>query len=245
MPADDGRRYRALRGQHRRDVPRRRHGVSLKSAPNHPQITRPASSAGDGRLLDQRRHHGLREKHFRKFAPAPLLLRQLRWLPAGPGRTSRPLVHGQTPVETRVRGGSELASTAETSKNGLPRLLTIRRERPAASESPNPLVPDFMGRESGTSLPPTAKRPPQFQSLRITAGGHSSCPPTGGTQPQGQGPTLPAPRRFSWPHWALPRARGTQQMVDAAVSALMPCWLWGRNLMWVHLNWLSTGFRAG
>jgi|GEM_PF-159453 len=123
--------------------------ASLEIGANHPQITYYFLLAMAAFWISEG-VTAFREKHFRNFALRTAVLAAAGLLAVGSNFS--PLWYTAKHSKETMRGGSELASTAETSKNGLA-LDYATAWSYGRTESLNLLVPDFMGRESGTTFP--------------------------------------------------------------------------------------------
>ena len=95
-----------------------------------------------------------REKHLGDFWKRTAVLAAAGILAAGSNFS--PLWYTASHSKETMRGGSELASTSETSQDGLT-LDYATAWSYGRTESLNLLIPDFMGRESATTFSPDAK----------------------------------------------------------------------------------------
>ena len=180
--------------------------ASLEIGANHPQITyyflvaMAAFWISEGIL-------SFREGRLRDFS-----LRTAALVAAGilaVGSNFSPLWYTARHSKETIRGGSELAATAETSKNGLA-LDYATAWSYGKAETLNLLVPDFMGRESGTTFPADGQTAVRLRSARRGAAalgllGHAALH----GRPDLSGRRGGVPRRAG--HRAGP---GAQQMVD-------------------------------
>ena len=138
-----------------------------------------------------------------------------------------------------MRGGSELASTAETSKNGLA-LDYATAWSYGRTESLNLLVPDFMGRESGTAFAPDGEVAAVLNDYGLR-GAAQQLPAYWGTQPYTGGPTYLGAAAIFLAALGVALVRGRNKWWIVAVSALTLLLAWGRNLMWfteLAFDWL-------
>ena len=123
--------------------------ASLEIGANHPQITYYFLVAMAALWISEG-IFALRGKRMRDFALRTAALAGAGILAVG--SNFAPLWYTAQHTKETIRGGSELAATAETSKNGLT-LDYATAWSYGKAETLNLLVPDFMGRESGTTFP--------------------------------------------------------------------------------------------
>ena len=123
--------------------------TSLEIGANHPQITYYFLVAMAALWISEG-IFALRGKRMRDFALRTAALAGAGILAVG--SNFAPLWYTAQHTKETIRGGSELAATAETSKNGLT-LDYATAWSYGKAETLNLLVPDFMGRESGTTFP--------------------------------------------------------------------------------------------
>ena len=176
--------------------------ASLEIGANHPQITYYFLLAMAAFWISEG-VTAFREKHFRNFALRTAVLAAAGLLAVGSNFS--PLWYTAKHSKETMRGGPELASTAETSKNGLA-LDYATAWSYGRTESLNLLVPDFMGRESGTAFAPDGEGAAVLNDYGLR-GAAQQLPAYWGTQPYTGGPTylgaaaapLPAPGRARLP----------------------------------------------
>lgn len=171
--------------------------ASLEIGANHPQITYYFLLAMAAFWISEG-VTAFREKHFRNFALRTAVLAAAGLLAVGSNFS--PLWYTAKHSKETMRGGSELASTAETSKNGLA-LDYARRGATAARRVSTCWFPTSWAANRARPSPPTAKWPPCSTTTDCGAP-RSSCPPTGERSPIPAVRPTSAPRRSSSPHWA-------------------------------------------
>ena len=210
--------------------------ASLEIGANHPQITyyflvaMAAFWISEGIL-------SFREGRLRDFS-----LRTAALVAAGilaVGSNFSPLWYTASHSKETMRGGSELASTAETSKNGLA-LDYATAWSYGCTESLNLLVPDFMGRESGTTFPADGQTAAVLNDYGLR-GAAQQLPAYWGTQPYTGGPTYLGAAAIFLAALGVALVRGRNKWWIVAVSALTLLLAWGRNLMWfteLAFDWL-------
>ncbi len=199
--------------------------ASLEIGANHPQITYYFLLAAALFWLSEG-IRALRRRHTGDFLRRTALLLLAGALAAG--SNFAPLWYTARHSGDTLRGGSELASTAEASSGGLDFGYATAWSY-GRTESWNLMIPDFMGGDSGASFAPdgataAALRPYGLEGLA------GQLPRYWGDQPYTAGPTylgaavlllallglLLAPGRCRW--WLL------------GASVLMLLLAWGRNL---------------
>ena len=124
--------------------------ASLEIGANHPQITYYFLLAMSAFWISEG-IAAFREKHLGDFWKRTAVLAAAGILAAGSNFS--PLWYTASHSKETMRGGSELASTSETSQDGLA-LDYATAWSYGRTESLNLLIPDFMGRESGTTFSP-------------------------------------------------------------------------------------------
>ena len=129
-----------------------------------------------------------------------------------------------------MRGGSELASTSETSQDGLA-LDYATAWSYGRTESLNLLIPDFMGRESATTFSPDGEVAAVLNEYGLR-GAAQQLPAYWGSQPYTGGPTYLGAAAIFLAALGIALARGRNKWWIVAVSVLMLLLAWGRNLMW-------------
>ena len=128
-----------------------------------------------------------------------------------------------------IRGGSELAATAETSKNGLT-LDYATAWSYGKAETLNLLVPDFMGRESGTTFPADGQTAAVLNDYGLR-GAAQQLSAYWGTQPYTGGPTYLGAAAVFLAALGIALARGRNKWWIIAACVVMILLAWGRNLM--------------
>ena len=210
--------------------------ASLEIGANHPQITYYFLLAMAAFWISEG-VTAFREKHFRNFALRTAVLAAAGLLAVGSNFS--PLWYTAKHSKETMRGGSELASTAETSKNGLA-LDYATAWSYGRTESLNLLVPDFMGRESGTAFAPDGEVAAVLNDYGLR-GAAQQLPAYWGTQPYTGGPTYLGAAAIFLAALGVALVRGRNKWWIVAVSALTLLLAWGRNLMWfteLAFDWL-------
>lgn len=201
--------------------------ASLEIGANHPQITYYFLVAMAALWISEG-IAAFRRKHLRNFA-----LRTAVLLGAGilaVGSNFSPLWYTAQHTKETIRGGSELASTAETSRNGLD-LDYATAWSYGRAETFNLLIPDFMGRESGTTFSPDGEVAAVLNDYGLK-GAAQQLPAYWGTQPYTGGPTYLGAAALFLAALGIALARGRNKWWIVAVCILMILLAWGRNLMW-------------
>ena len=205
--------------------------ASLEIGANHPQITyyfllaMAAFWISEGIVA-------LRERHLKEFLRRTAVLAAAGLLAVG--SNFAPLWYTARHAKETIRGGSELAATAETqnpesSDRGLD-LDYATTWSYGRSETLNLLVPDFMGRDSGRTFPSDGQVAATANEYGLR-GIERQLPAYWGTQPYTAGPTyLGAAALFLAVLGAL-LVRGRNRWWIVAVCAVMLLLAWGRNFM--------------
>ena len=200
--------------------------ASLEIGANHPQITyyflvaMAAFWISEGIL-------SFKEGRLRDF-----LLRTAALAAAGilaVGSNFSPLWYTAKHSKETIRGGSELAATAETSKNGLA-LDYATAWSYGKAETLNLLVPDFMGRESGTTFPADGQTAAVLNDYGLR-GAAQQLSAYWGTQPYTGGPTYLGAAAVFLAALGIALARGRNKWWIIAACVVMILLAWGRNLM--------------
>ena len=200
--------------------------ASLEIGANHPQITSyflvamAAFWISEGIL-------SFREGRLRDFS-----LRTAALVAAGilaVGSNFSPLWYTARHSKETIRGGSELAATAETSKNGLA-LDYATAWSYGKAETLNLLVPDFMGRESGTTFPADGQTAAVLNDYGLR-GAAQQLSAYWGTQPYTGGPTYLGAAAVFLAALGIALARGRNKWWIIAACVVMILLAWGRNLM--------------
>jgi len=205
--------------------------ASLEIGANHPQITyyfllaMAAFWISEGIVA-------LRERHLKEFLRRTAVLAAAGLLAVG--SNFAPLWYTARHAKETIRGGSELAATAETqnpesSDRGLD-LDYATAWSYGRAETLNLLVPDFMGRDSGRAFPSDGQVAATANEYGLR-GIERQLPAYWGTQPYTAGPTyLGAAALFLAVLGAL-LVRGRNRWWIVAVCAVMLLLAWGRNFM--------------
>ena len=213
--------------------------TSLEIGANHPQITyyfllaMAAFWISEGIVA-------LREKHLKRFAVRTAALAAAGILALG--SNFAPLWYTAQHSKETIRGGSELAAsdpdntTSESDKRGLD-LDYATAWSYGKTESFNLLIPDFMGRESATTLPADGHTAAELTDIGRQLGAPSlgswarQLPAYWGEQPYTAGPTYLGAAALFLAVLGLIWARGRNKWWIAAVCVVMLLLAWGRNLM--------------
>ena len=201
--------------------------ASLEIGANHPQITYYFLLAMAAFWISEG-IAAFREKHLGDFWKRTAVLAAAGILAAGSNFS--PLWYTASHSKETMRGGSELASTSETSQNGLA-LDYATAWSYGRTESLNLLIPDFMGRESGTTFSPDGEVAAVLNEYGLR-GAAQQLPAYWGSQPYTGGPTYLGAAAIFLAALGIALARGRNKWWIVAVSVLMLLLAWGRNLMW-------------
>lgn len=200
--------------------------AALEIGAGHPQITyyfmlaMAALWLSDGIVA-------LREKRLRDFGVRTAVL-------AGAGILAvasnfGPLWYTAQHSKETIRGGSELAVETDSKRGGLD-LDYATAWSYGRAETLNLLVPDFMGRDSGTAFAPDGEVAAVTNRLGLH-GAAEQLPAYWGTQPYTGGPTYLGAAAVFLAALGLALARGRNKWWIAGISVLMILLAWGRNLM--------------
>ena len=201
--------------------------ASLEIGANHPQITYYFLLAMSAFWISEG-IAAFREKHLGDFWKRTAVLAAAGILAAGSNFS--PLWYTASHSTETMRGGSELASTSETSQDGLA-LDYATAWSYGRTESLNLLIPDFMGRESGTTFSPDGEVAAVLNEYGLR-GAAQQLPAYWGSQPYTGGPTYLGAAAIFLAALGIALARGRNKWWIVAVSVLMLLLAWGRNLMW-------------
>ena len=201
--------------------------ASLEIGANHPQITYYFLLAMSAFWISEG-IAAFREKHLGDFWKRTAVLAAAGILAAGSNFS--PLWYTASHSKETMRGGSELASTSETSQDGLA-LDYATAWSYGRTESLNLLIPDFMGRESGTTFSPDGEVAAVLNEYGLR-GAAQQLPAYWGSQPYTGGPTYLGAAAIFLAALGIALARGRNKWWIVAVSVLMLLLAWGRNLMW-------------
>ena len=201
--------------------------ASLEIGANHPQITYYFLLAMSAFWISEG-IAAFREKHLGDFWKRTAVLAAAGILAAGSNFS--PLWYTASHSKETMRGGSELASTSETSQDGLT-LDYATAWSYGRTESLNLLIPDFMGRESATTFSPDGEVAAVLNEYGLR-GAAQQLPAYWGSQPYTGGPTYLGAATIFLAALGIALARGRNKWWIVAVSVLMLLLAWGRNLMW-------------
>ena len=201
--------------------------ASLEIGANHPQITYYFLLAMSAFWISEG-IAAFREKHLGDFWKRTAVLAAAGILAAGSNFS--PLWYTASHSKETMRGGSELASTSETSQDGLT-LDYATAWSYGRTESLNLLIPDFMGRESATTFSPDGEVAAVLNEYGLR-GAAQQLPAYWGSQPYTGGPTYLGAAAIFLAALGIALARGRNKWWIVAVSVLMLLLAWGRNLMW-------------
>ena len=200
--------------------------ASLEIGANHPQITyyflvaMAAFWISEGII-------SFREKRLKNFAARTAVLVAAGILAVGSNFS--PLWYTAKHSKETIRGGSELAATAETSNSGLA-LDYATAWSYGRLETFNLLIPDFMGRESATTFPADGQTAAVLNEYGLR-GAAQQLPAYWGTQPYTGGPTYLGAAAIFLAALGIALTRGRNKWWIIAACVLMVLLAWGRNLM--------------
>lgn len=200
--------------------------ASLEIGANHPQITyyflvaMAAFWISEGIVA-------VREKRIGGFARRTAVLAAAGLLAVG--SNFAPLWYTASHSKETMRGGSQLAATPEASGNGLA-LDYATAWSYGRAETFNLLVPDFMGRDSGTTFPSDGEVAAAANEYGLR-GLEKQLPAYWGDQPYTGGPTYLGAAAVFLAALGIALARGRNKWWIIAVCALMILLSWGRHLM--------------
>lgn len=200
--------------------------ASLEIGANHPQITYYFLLAMTALWISEA-VGAFHEKRFRNFALRTAVL-------AGAGMLAvasnfSPLWYTLHHSKETMRGGSELATTVESSKDGLA-LDYATSWSYGRAETFNLLIPDFMGRESGKTFSPNGEVEAVLSEFGLR-GASQQLPAYWGAQPYTGGPTYLGAAALFLAVLGMILARGRNKWWLIAASVLMILLAWGNNLM--------------
>lgn len=200
--------------------------ASLEIGANHPQITYYFLVAMAALWISEA-VEALRAKRLRDFGLRTAILVAAGLLAVASNFS--PLWYTAHHSKETIRGGSELAETAETAPNGLD-LDYATAWSYGRAETLNLLIPDFMGRESGTVFSSDGPVAATLNDYGLR-GAAQQLPAYWGTQPYTGGPTYLGAAAVFLAALGIALARGRNKWWIVAVCALMILLAWGRNLM--------------
>ena len=200
--------------------------ASLEIGANHPQITYYFLVAMAAFWISE----GIvsfREKRMKDFALRTAALAAAGLLAVASNFS--PLWYTAKHSKETIRGGSELATTAETSAGGLA-LDYATAWSYGKAETFNLLIPDFMGRESATTFPADGETAAVLNGYGLR-GAAQQLPAYWGTQPYTGGPTYLGAAAVFLAALGIALARGRNKWWIVAACVVMILLAWGRNLM--------------
>ena len=200
--------------------------ASLEIGANHPQITYYFLVAMAAFWISEG-VAAFRERRLRNFALRTAVLAAAGLLAVGSNFS--PLWYTAKHSKETIRGGSELAATTETSTNGLA-LDYATAWSYGRAETFNLLIPDFMGRDSGTTFPADGQTAAVLNDYGLR-GAAQQLPAYWGTQPYTGGPTYLGAAAVFLAALGIALARGRNKWWIIAVCVVMILLAWGRNLM--------------
>ena len=200
--------------------------TSLEIGANHPQITYYFLLAM-GALWLSDAVVAFREKQLRHFALRTAVLLGAGMLAVA--SNFAPLWYTATHTPETIRGGSELAEATEKGPGGLD-LDYATAWSYGKAETFNLLIPDFMGRDSGTTF--SADGPVAAATDEIGLHGIArQLPMYWGEQPYTGGPTYLGAAAVFLALLGFCLARGRNKWWLAALCAVAILLAWGRNFM--------------
>ena len=200
--------------------------ASLEIGAGHPQITYYFLLAM-GALWLSDAIVALREKRLRDFGIRTAVLAAAGIMAVA--SNFAPLWYTARHSKETIRGGSELTAADGGTHGGLD-LDYATAWSYGRAETLNLLVPDFMGRDSGTVFSPDGEVAAVTDKLGLR-GAARQLPAYWGTQPYTGGPTYLGAAAVFLAALGLALARGRNKWWIAGISVLMILLAWGRNLM--------------
>ena len=200
--------------------------ASLEIGANHPQITyyfllaMAAFWISEGVLA-------LREKRLPSFAKRTAVLAAAGLLAVG--SNFAPLWYTAQHTKETMRGGSELTATTESARDGLA-IDYATAWSYGRAESFNLLIPDFMGRESGSTFPADG-RTAEVLNAHGLRGAAQQLPTYWGDQPYTGGPTYLGAAAIFLAVLGLLLLRGRDKWWMVAAGGVMLLLAWGHNFM--------------
>lgn len=200
--------------------------ASLEIGANHPQITYYFLLAMAAFWLSEG-VAALRTKRAGDFARRTAVLAAAGILAVG--SNFAPLWYTAQHTKDTIRGGSELAATAEASAEGLD-LDYATAWSYGRAESFNLLIPDFMGRESAATFSPDGPVAGVLDGYGLR-GAAQYFPTYWGSQPYTAGPTYLGAAALFLAVLGIVLLRGRNKWWALAVSVVLLLLAWGRNFM--------------
>lgn len=210
--------------------------ASLEIGANHPQITYYFLMAMAAFWLSEG-IVAVREKRLKSFGRRTAVLVAAGLLAVG--SNFAPLWYTAQHSKDTMRGGSELAATAETSRDGLS-LDYATAWSYGRAESFNLLIPDFMGRESGSVFKADSRTAAVLNDYGLR-GAAQQLPTYWGEQPYTGGPTYLGAAAVFLAALGVALLRGRNKWWMLAACGVMLLLSWGHNLMWfteLFFDWL-------
>ncbi len=210
--------------------------ASLEIGANHPQITYYFLMAMAAFWFSEAIVAG-REKQLRSFARRTAVLVAAGLLAVG--SNFAPLWYTAQHSKDTIRGGSELATASGTARSGLA-LDYATAWSYGRAESFNLLIPDFMGRESGSTFEADSRTAAVLNDYGLR-GAAQQLPTYWGDQPYTGGPTYLGAAAVFLAVLGVALLRGRNKWWMLAVCGVMLLLSWGRNLLWfteLFFDWL-------
>ena len=207
--------------------------TALEIGANHPQITYYFLVAMAALWISEA-VFAFREKRTGDFVRRTAALAAAGILALG--ANFAPLWYTAQHSPETIRGGSELAETVETDTRGLD-LDYATAWSYGKTETFNLLIPDFMGRDSATTLPADGQTAAELTDIGRSLGAPSlgswarQLPAYWGTQPYTGGPTYLGAAALFLALLGAFWSQGRNKWWIIAVSLLMILLAWGRNFM--------------
>ena len=207
--------------------------TALEIGANHPQITYYFLVAMAALWISEA-VFAFREKRTGDFVRRTAALAAAGILALG--ANFAPLWYTAQHSPETIRGGSELAETVETDTRGLD-LDYATAWSYGKVETFNLLIPDFMGRDSATTLPADGQTTAELTDIGRSLGAPSlgswarQLPAYWGTQPYTGGPTYLGAAALFLALLGAFWSQGRNKWWIIAVSLLMILLAWGRNFM--------------
>ena len=207
--------------------------TALEIGANHPQITYYFLVAMAALWISEA-VFAIREKRTGDFVRRTAALAAAGILALG--ANFAPLWYTAQHSPETIRGGSELAETVETDTRGLD-LDYATAWSYGKVETFNLLIPDFMGRDSATTLPADGQTAAELSDIGRSLGAPSlgswarQLPAYWGTQPYTGGPTYLGAAALFLALLGAFWSQGRNKWWIIAVSLLMILLAWGRNFM--------------
>ena len=207
--------------------------TALEIGANHPQITYYFLVAMAALWISEA-VFAFREKRTGDFVRRTAALAAAGILALG--ANFAPLWYTAQHSPETIRGGSELAETVETDTRGLD-LDYATAWSYGKVETFNLLIPDFMGRDSATTLPADGQTAAELSDIGRSLGAPSlgswarQLPAYWGTQPYTGGPTYLGAAALFLALLGAFWSQGRNKWWIIAVSLLMILLAWGRNFM--------------